>query len=1283
MTEKEFIDNLNHNNSDYSNPDQAIWVASACDTISRDINTDSQHFIYELLQNADDASNKKDRLDIEINFSGDYIIFSHKGEPFSEVDIESISSIGDGTKIEDSNKTGFKGIGFKSVFSQSDYVIIKSKSFCFRYDRNHWKEYWNDKWGNKDIWQSQRQAKRKNYQPQMPWQIIPIWHELKSAPFWNEWNVSTIIKHNQIEKLKRDLSILLSDTQILLFLRSKKVVVTVVNGDEKLIIEKSTNLETKTTTLRRNGELQSEWIIKTEQFDIPLNTREEINADEKSPQKLKHSLRTEISFAIQVEQGELKAVSEPNRLIFTYLPTSIKCDVPFLVNASFLTDAGRQHLHQDVVWNNWLFNQIPLKFLKWVAELAHRGSDYRYQFLKIVPHKLSGSNMLEQSFNEGYKQALNTISFIPNQNGDLLKVSEAIFDKTSISDCIEKQILINHINQKLQKNFTTDSFIPHIEPINTLKKIGVEMFVIDDLEELFASTTFINEHKIVDNYNLICFLYDKVNDSNDREEWNRKLKNIPFIFNKNLKLYKPIHLLLGQHSRVTDEQIIHNDVLSEVRNNREIYNWLLNLGVQEPSDTAFIDLVIENPETFINTLNAIETIQFIFNIYRNNQISDSQFQELRKIKLLTKKGTLLSCEKCYLSNFYEPESKLEYLYGGDIYVDEKYVEGKDEKVEWKAFFLRMKVKQQIGKYELNNRPSLQSLIDSFGNDYFDIVNGYIARFRIGFGYGSHNEISFLRNLSFLEYTVDSVVFAKLFWNSVIFTQELDLNYLTENPTLYYGTGNGYNRFPVSITETYFQWFVLNKNCIPTTQGECKQSKSVYLNTIEIKEIAGKYLPVFDCDSTIERELRKLFGFIEHLNLDDYLTILKNISNDTDLSEEEKKENQRRIKLIYGKLALLTLSDSEKEVIKSWGKTNKLLAKSDNVFFEPKDLSVVTVKGFKASNLAYPDGATSEIIEILRLFGVKIVDKITPDISADKTEVKELKNQLIRISPLIALIYVEESKALKDWEDEYNQIYTKLQGIYFYETSEIYLSYGNENDKQSRSSWSEENTFYYVGNWSSLRTLDSLVEPLCNFLNIRYVERILIVLLLETFENSIEYLKEKGYDVSLIPEDKFLLEENDDNIYSQDDIREENRPYNPSDEALGRKGEEFVYEQLQKIYIHKYKSPLKETSTGFKIISVPGTEIGNKKVDIVEVFWLNKEHNTTANHDFRICENGSEIYIDSKATPFSKNKEKVPFYMSSNELALMEKANKYLIARVFNVTTEPVMEFIKLAIDDLN
>ncbi|MBX2890641.1 MAG: hypothetical protein KF734_06915 [Saprospiraceae bacterium] len=72
-----------------------------------------------------------------------------------------------------------------------------------------------------------------------------------------------------------------------------------------------------------------------------------------------------------------------------------------------------------------------------------------------------------------------------------------------------------------------------------------------------------------------------------------------------------------------------------------------------------------------------------------------------------------------------------------------------------------------------------------------------------------------------------------------------------------------------------------------------------------------------------------------------------------------------------------------------------------------------------------------------------------------------------------------------------------------------MSYGNEDDKQKRSSWAENDNFYYVGKWYSPRVLDGLVEPLGNFLKIRYAERILNVLLLETFAGGIEYLKEKG------------------------------------------------------------------------------------------------------------------------------------------------------------------------------
>lgn len=218
MEYKNFIDNLSQNNANYNNPEQAITTANLCDTISRDINTDSQRFIYELLQNADDASNQSGVLDVRVDFVGDFVVVSHKGEPFSKIDIESISSAGDGTKTGDSNKTGFKGIGFKSVFSHSNFVIIKSGNFCFKFDKQHWANHWNNAWGSQSAWKAERKTKNKDESLKMPWQIIPIWtelpSELRSLSIFQEYSVSTIIRYDKVEQLKKALNDLFSESQI-------------------------------------------------------------------------------------------------------------------------------------------------------------------------------------------------------------------------------------------------------------------------------------------------------------------------------------------------------------------------------------------------------------------------------------------------------------------------------------------------------------------------------------------------------------------------------------------------------------------------------------------------------------------------------------------------------------------------------------------------------------------------------------------------------------------------------------------------------------------------------------------------------------------------------------------------------------------------------------------------------------------------------------------------------------------------------------------------------------
>lgn len=1266
MEYKSFIDELSLNNANYNNPEQAITTANLCDTISRDINTDSQRFVYELLQNADDASNRTGVLDVRIDFVGDFVIVSHKGESFSKVDIESISSAGDGTKTGDSNKTGFKGIGFKSVFSHSSLVIIKSGNFCFKFDKQHWTNHWSNTWSSQGDWKGERKAKNKDENLKMPWQIIPIWtelpNELKSLSFFQEYTVSTIIRYDKLEHLKKALTDLFSKSQIVLFLRSRDIKVS-INTSEKIVLEKVVTGEV--TTLKRNGHTLSEWLIKTDQFPIPPDVQNEINADDKSPKKLKEAKQTEISFAIQLEKGKLKAVETENRLIFTYLPTKVKeFEFPFLVNGSFLTDAGREKLHEDTFWNNWLFKQIPIKFFSWVAELAHKNSKYNKQFLAVVPHRLGGS-LLESSFNAGFKVALETIAFVPNLKGDLLKVNETVFDKTNISEFINPQTVINYINESKRKFFSISSFTPLLEPLRTLSMLGTEMFDIDALEGFFTSSTFVKEHKLNENFSLISFLHEQAQRSkgdDGRNVWNDILRQTPFIFDESEKLKKPSHIYFPavefSNEFSDDISIIHDSIVSKINVNSRIKTWLEYLGVKEPSDLSFIEkTIIEQGDTFVTKANAIEVGRYLFNTHKKGVLQEKHYDKLQNLKVFTKKNSLILATKSFLSDFYEPDLRIEGVYDNDIFVSEKYFESKDLKSEWKTFLIKIGVVQGI---KWQKKTIQRSELQSKYSRYFQLIpsgspyNGFTNDF---FEYE-------LNQISLIEYATD-YSFSKHFWQ-YIFQLGLDGKSSGYDVGVHYFGYLG-NR-SIVLPVVFNTWFLENAYIIPTTQKTCLKASDVYSTAIpQIFDVAGKYLPVFDYEGAVPPEWQAHLKFIPTLGLNAYLQILGSIWRENSQDKNLQKENQKRIGLIYEKLALINFHTSERENIKEWANSNKLLAKNGTDFYFPKDLSIVTVDGFRASHLAFAEKQSPEIIELLRLLGVQIIDKVNATISNSKVEITALKAKLLQTSPLIALVAVEKSNNKREWENEYERITKKLSTIHFFETTEIYLSYGNADDRQKRSSWAENDNFYYVGEWYNARVLDGLIEPLGNFLKIKYAERILTVLLLETFAGGIEYLKEKGFDLSLIPDNMLNSPENEVILPST------NGNTSPDAENflrdLGRKGEKFVYEELKRIYSNKYGHPILETETGFRVGSS------------VEVFWRNISENTTTNHDFKVVDLKKEIYIDSKATTYGKNVEKLALYISGNELNLMENADKYLIARVYNVASEnPTVEFVRLEIE---
>ena len=98
--------------------------------IVEELYPDRAHFIYELLQNAED------RGATEVMFSLDErsVGFEHNGETFNEEDVLSITNIGKSakTKKEQADQIGRFGIGFKAVFAYSETPHIWSPTFSFK-----------------------------------------------------------------------------------------------------------------------------------------------------------------------------------------------------------------------------------------------------------------------------------------------------------------------------------------------------------------------------------------------------------------------------------------------------------------------------------------------------------------------------------------------------------------------------------------------------------------------------------------------------------------------------------------------------------------------------------------------------------------------------------------------------------------------------------------------------------------------------------------------------------------------------------------------------------------------------------------------------------------------------------------------------------------------------------------------------------------------------------------------------------------------------------------------
>ena len=97
--------------------------------IFEDFYPDRAHFVYELLQNAEDAG----ATAVTFTLTQDGLVCEHNGSrAFTEADVTAITGIHNSTKDKAADRIGKFGVGFKSVFVYTQSPTVRSGVFSFR-----------------------------------------------------------------------------------------------------------------------------------------------------------------------------------------------------------------------------------------------------------------------------------------------------------------------------------------------------------------------------------------------------------------------------------------------------------------------------------------------------------------------------------------------------------------------------------------------------------------------------------------------------------------------------------------------------------------------------------------------------------------------------------------------------------------------------------------------------------------------------------------------------------------------------------------------------------------------------------------------------------------------------------------------------------------------------------------------------------------------------------------------------------------------------------------------
>ena len=585
-------------------PKDAATIASQLKLNSLELYTQTERFIFELIQNADDMPANSKGVKVELHLLKNYLLFRHNGKFFDRDDVKAIADAAKSNKSENVRQTGYKGIGFKSVFTDSNSVFIRSGSYSFKFDKND-SIYYDFKnlysWQLRLLANSPRDLEqfeidykenKNKYEniDNIPWQIKPIWvnknefpEELLKSEFLKhaEVNIALEIGQNVINAKNYAFMIesILSKPKFILFLRNTTRFDYYRLDSNQLEKQQSIELKEKDNLIDiSHNDIHIATFSKIH-FDVEINNdefrkagfniekfeekegvfkfKDEYGEIKSIPEKLGLLSSTRMTFASQIKDGEVIKLDKSHSILYNYLPTSDqRFGFPFLINADFITNTSREFILKENKWNQYLMYHIGKNCVECLSSLCNmqeaiEGTSVRKyikSYLNLLPESLLNEDdeelsEINKAFNRGFLSSINDVGFIVDNYNSVKNTSEIILDLTQFSKILNPDIfrIISGTNKALP-SFEISDYILYKGYLN-IERYSAEN-LIHHLKDEDKRNFFAHEVSLLsfEKYNDFLEWLDLFCHHNDvTEEW---LLELPFIRQKekNVSLFNALAL---------------------------------------------------------------------------------------------------------------------------------------------------------------------------------------------------------------------------------------------------------------------------------------------------------------------------------------------------------------------------------------------------------------------------------------------------------------------------------------------------------------------------------------------------------------------------------------------------------------------------------------------------------------------------------------------------------------------------------------------------------------------